>query len=95
MICQYSQQDPTLIDKGSMIFNLLLSWKRFEIFTNSLLKSDSHLPKKFCFICFIKGPLKMMKNAIYFILKALFVRKIFKFLLWLFGHVEKPVWLER
>ena len=30
-----------------------------------------------------------------FILKVLFVLKIFKFLSWLFGHVEKPAWLER
>ena len=45
--------------------------------------------------CFIEGPLKMMKNAFYFILKALFVFKIFKFLAWLFGHVEKTAWLER
>ena len=30
-----------------------------------------------------------------FILKALFVLKIFKLLSWLFGHVEKTVWLER
>ena len=36
-----------------------------------------------------KSPLKMMKNAFYFALKALFVLKIFKFLSWLFGHVEK------
>ena len=27
-----------------------------------------------------------MKNAFYFILKALFICKIFKFLSWLFGH---------
>ena len=45
--------------------------------------------KKICFICFIESPLKMMKNAFYFTLKALFVFKIFKFLSWLFGHVEK------
>ena len=32
-------------------------------------------------------PLKMMKNAFYFTLKALFVLKIFKFLSWLFRHV--------
>ena len=38
------------------------------------LKSDSYLPKKFCFTCFIKSALKMMKNAFYFILKALFSR---------------------
>ena len=44
------------------------------------LKSDSHLPKKFLFIRFNESPLKMMKNAFYFILKALFVLKIFRFL---------------
>ena len=32
------------------------------------------------FICFNDSPSKMMKNAFYFILKALFVLKIFKFL---------------
>ena len=58
------------------------------------LKSDFHLPK-ICFICFDDSPSKMMKNAFYFILKALFVLKIFKFLSWLFGHVEKTAWLER
>ena len=31
-------------------------------------------------ICFNERPSKMMKNAFYFILKALFVLKIFKFL---------------
>ena len=36
----------------------------------------------------IKNPLKMMKNAFYFMLKALFL-KIFKFLSCLFGHVGK------
>ena len=35
------------------------------------------------------SPLKMMKNAFYFTLKSLFVVKIFKFLSWIFGHVEK------
>ena len=34
--------------------------------------------KKICVICFIESPLKMMKNAFYVILKALFVLKIFK-----------------
>ena len=51
--------------------------------------------RKICVICFIERPLKMMKNAFYFILNALFVLKIFKFLSWLFGHVEKMAWLER
>ena len=36
-----------------------------------------------------ESPLKKMKNAFHFTLKALFVLKIFKFLFWLFGHVEK------
>ena len=46
----------------------------------TLLNSDSHLPKKFLLICFNKSPLKIIKNAFYFIIKALFVLKIFKFL---------------
>ena len=36
----------------------------------------------------------MTENAFYFILKALFVLKIFKFWSWLFGHIEKTAWLE-
>ena len=40
-------------------------------------------------------PFKMMKNAFYSPLKALFVLKIFKFLSRLFGHVEKTARLER
>ena len=35
--------------------------------------------KFFFFICFNDHPSKMMKNAFYFIVKALFVLKIFKF----------------
>ena len=51
-----------------------------KMFVELDLKSDSHLPKKFCIICFIESPLKRMKEAFYFILKALFVLKIFKVL---------------
>ena len=40
-----------------------------------------------------ESPLKMMKNASYFTLKALFAPKIFKFLYYLFGHVDK--WLDQ
>ena len=36
--------------------------------------------KKICFVCFDESPLKLMKNAFYFILKPLFVLKIFKLL---------------
>ena len=45
--------------------------------------------KKICVICLIESPFKMMKNAFYFILIALFVLKIFKFLSRLFGHLGK------
>ena len=45
--------------------------------------------KKNCVIFLIESPLKMKKNAFYFMLKALFVLKIFTFLSWLFGHVGK------
>ena len=48
--------------------------------TEGYLKSGSHLPKIFIIICFNDSPSKMMKNAFYFILKVLFVLKIFKFL---------------
>ena len=54
----------------------------------------SHLPNKIIFICFNENPLKMMKNAFYFIVKAFFVLKIFNFLFWLFGHVKNSAWLE-
>ena len=36
--------------------------------------------KKICVIYFIESSFKMVKNVFYFILKALFVLKIFKFL---------------
>ena len=55
----------------------------------NMLKSDSHLLKKNCVICLIENPLKVKENAFYFILKPLFVLKIFKFLSRLFGDVGK------
>ena len=61
----------------------MAAWKKLN------LKSDSHHPKKFLFISFNESPLKIMKNAFYFILKALLVLKIFTFLSWHFGHVEE------
>ena len=43
-----------------------------------------------------ESPLKMMKNAFYFTLKARLVLKIFKFLSWIFGHVEKRLdWRDK
>ena len=49
----------------------------------------------YIFICFNDSPSNMMKNDFYFILKALFALKIFKFFSWLFRHVQKTAWLER
>ena len=45
--------------------------------------------KKNCVICLIKSPLKMMKNTFYFLLKALFVLKIFKFFVTTFRLCRK------
>ena len=47
---------------------------------NSNIKVGLSSSKKKKFICFNVSPSKMMKNAFYFILKAPFVLKIFKFL---------------
>ena len=46
----------------------------------NIIKIEPLPSKKNCVICFIESPLKMMKNDFYFILKALFVLEIFKFL---------------
>ena len=43
----------------------------------AVLKVGLSPSKKICVICLIESPLKMLKNAFYFILKALFVLKIF------------------
>ena len=42
----------------------------------------------------MEAPFKMMKNAFYFVLKALFAVKLFKYLSELFGHIEKTAWLK-
>ena len=61
-----------IINIFGFFFIIFCTWKGF-------LKSDSQLPK-YCFICLNKTPLKMLENANYFIIKALFVLRIFKFL---------------
>ena len=60
-----------------------------------LFKVGLSTSKKKIMICFNDSPSKMMKIAFYFILKALFVLKMFKLLSWLFGHAEKTPCLER
>ena len=58
-----------------------------DVYNN--VKAGLSPSKKNFVICFIESPLKIIKNAFCFILKALFVLKIFKFLSLLFGHIEK------
>ena len=53
-----------------------------------------HSPKLLKLLLFIETLLKIMKNAFYFIFKALFVFKIFNFFSWLFGYVQKSAWLK-
>ena len=45
-----------------------------------LIKIGLSPSKKICFICFNESPLKVMKNVFYFILQALLVLQIFKYL---------------
>ena len=61
----------------------------------SELKVGLSPSKKKFFICFNDNPSEMVKNAFDFILKALFVLKIYKLLSWLFGYIEKAAWLEK
>ena len=52
--------------------------------------------KKNCVFCLIQSPLKMMKNAFYFILKALFVLKIFKFFFFFYlGFLSRTFTIHR
>ena len=59
-----------------------------ELKEEKYFKIGLSLSKNKCSICFIKSSLKMMKNAFYLFLKALFLLKMFKFLRRLIGHVE-------
>ena len=63
------------------------TYKEWEITQKRLTTIEGSLSSFRQFLA-TKSPLKMMKNAFYFTLKALFVLKIFKFLSRLLGHVE-------
>ena len=76
------------------LFLWLNGWLQ-QILCVILLKIRLSPITKKCFIGFNEISLKMIKNAFYFILKALFVLKVFKFLSWLFGHIEKITWLKK
>ena len=60
-----------------------------DVNPRDLFKVRLLLSKKIYFSCFDEGPLKIMKNAFYSILKTLFVLKVFKILSLPFGHIEK------
>ena len=59
-----------------------------------ILKSDSHFPKKL-FNLLLWKPFKNDESTFSFVLNAVFVLKLFIFLSWLFGHLEKMAWSKR
>ena len=69
----------------SMFKNYNLNW---------LIKVGLSPSKKIYFLFFTESPLEMMKNCVYFNLKAFPFFRIFQFLSRNFGRVEKTVWLE-
>ena len=90
--------DPKYKEIGMIkcVSKLAISLKfHLGVCTNEKLELKSDLSKKFVLFASLKAFVKMMKNPFYFILKALFVLKIFKFLSWHFGHAERTTWLGR
>ena len=65
----------------------------FEV--SLILLNQTLIFQKILFYLLQWKPFKMMKNVLYFIWKALFHLKTFKFLSWLFGHIGKMAWLKR
>ena len=70
--------------KNDMKFTRTARWMISKIINNYRTLTL----QKICFICFNENPLKITKNAFYFILKSLLVLKIFKFLCCFFCHVK-------
>ena len=83
-ISRLSMMQRTSADETACQFNVFMVSGSPKIW----LKSGSHLQKK-KIICFSKSPLKIMKNAFYFILKALFVLKIFNFVLTFWSCIKR------
>ena len=81
--------------KYGLTFEMQYSFISYIFSVEIFFKVGLSTSKKNCVICFIESPLKVIKNAFYFILKALFVLKVFKFLSWLFGHGGKTAGSER
>ena len=74
------------------VFAMVLLAAMKNVLQNSCLLKVGLSPfEKNFFICLNDSPSKMMKKDFYFILKALFVLKVFKFLFSLFGHVVDTI----
>ena len=71
-----------------------LSTQCNDSYTNVFSKVGLSPSKNFFVICLTESPLKMMKNAFYFILTALLVLRILKIFSSLFCYVGKTAWLE-
>ena len=80
---------PNILDRVKCITIFKYIKKIFEL---NIFKGRLYGPRQFLIT---ESLLKMIKNAFYFTLKALFVLKIFKLLSRLFGHMEKTARLER
>ena len=81
------QEDQNLVIRKADKGNILVKTRK-DYYCNAL-NSDSHLRKKFFFVCFNESPLKILENSFYFMSNALFVLQIIKFLSKLFYHVLK------
>ena len=75
-----------IITKCAVIWNTAYGFSTILFYPSVLLKGTLSGLRKFLAT---ETPLKLMKIAFCFTLKALFVLKIFKFLSWLFYQVEK------
>ena len=75
---QQSLQKQSLITIYKSFFRPHLDYG--DIVCDRVFKVVLSLSKKVIFICFNKRTLKMIKNAFFFILRALFILEIFKFL---------------
>ena len=78
-----------------LIFKFFQGWQQIKLcsyvqYRNIwIISIRTHTFQKVVFVDLNESPLKMMKNAFYFMLKALLFLEIFTFLYWLFGYVEK------
>ena len=73
-LCWLIKLEKKLFKNTQNLIGCIILIKQFLYFKVELSRS-----KKFVLIYFNKSPLKMMRNGFYFILKALFVLKIFTF----------------